>query len=642
MDTVTRFYRQGVFFLLLLIIAMGISLSFVISRTGERINLAATPLLRQNIPLLHHVSQLENTFLRYQVILNQYYAYSIERDDFLRQRKVLQDQINEHLGFIDQGFGKAEVVYALHAGYQNSVRYANKIEVLLGDDSIDWDAARDVLSSMTQNMQAIRVRSDELKAAVEKTVYDSGQATMTHVTEIMRWVFLYSLATVITVVFVGYHVRERVRSEAKLAFQAWHDVLTGLENRRAFELRLSEMNHVPHLVMLIVIERLERLITGLGRDAADHLIQDISLRLMHGVAAGKGDLFRLDGATFAVISPRTQEVAEFSSLVSDLKNGMRDSFEISGCEVLIGISMGAVEYPEYGTNPTDIMRNADTALHIARQKASGECVFYCETLNAKYLERLTLEGQLSHAVERGELELYYQPQLRLAGNALIGFEALVRWNHQGRLVSPADFIPVAEESGLIVPMGAWILEEACRQAKLWNADGAADRTVAVNISARQFIHPEFLSMVKDTLQHTGVNPAHIELEITESMIIQDAERAVALLAELRSLGLKLSIDDFGTGYSSLSYLKRFPIHKLKVDQSFIRHLKPDSEDAVIVQAIIGLGRNLGLVVIAEGVETSEQLESLRGWLCDEIQGYYYARPLKVDAATAFLNNCVMQ
>jgi len=254
-------------------------------------------------------------------------------------------------------------------------------------------------------------------------------------------------------------------------------------------------------------------------------------------------------------------------------------------------------------------------------------VTYSEALNAEAQRRVDLEAQLVHALERDELELHLQPQQSLADGSLVGFEALVRWRRQGQLVPPGDFIPVAEESGLVIAIGEWVLERACAQIHALRNLTGRDVVVAVNISARHFGHPDFLARMEALLARTGIPPASLELEITEGAVMEHTEAAIELLHALRALGLKLSIDDFGTGYSSLAYLKRFPIDKLKVDRSFVSQLRPHSQDAAIVQAVIGLGHTLGIKVIAEGVETVQQREWLKRLSCDEIQGYFYSRPL---------------
>ncbi|MES2208157.1 MAG: bifunctional diguanylate cyclase/phosphodiesterase [Pseudomonadota bacterium] len=633
-----RFYRHGIFLLLALVIAMGTGLSMIIAKTSKQVESVATPLLKVNIPLLSHVSQLEAGLLSYQVVLNQYFAYSITRQQFTQLHDQTKNDIENHLLALKTGFGSRSAMPVLLQLYQYNIRLGLQLDKHLTAENIDWDGARLILADLSNNMNKMRVQLNSLKSVAEKNVYEASEITRARVKDITRLVYLYSVATLLTALFVIHHIRARLRSESVLAYQAWHDVLTGLENRRAFERDIQAMGDDPHIIMFLVIERFERIISGLGHEGGEYLIQQMATRLKKPLSENGANLFRLEGATYALLYKIKQDRSEIEVIKTLLYNTMREAFDIQSCEVFVSMAMGGVDYPEYGKESVTIFRYADAALNAARKEGRQDVVFYSQSLNTQWNERLALEALLSHAVERHELELYYQPQLSLQKNQLIGFEALLRWNHDGKLISPAEFIPLAEESGLIVSIGTWVLETACLQAKKWKESLNVDIVVAVNISARQFLHPDFLSIVKNTLSSVGVNPAQIELEITESMVIQDADRAVALLEDLHQLGLKLAIDDFGTGYSSLAYLKRFPVHKLKIDQSFIRHLKPVSEDAAIVQAVIALGHALELTVIAEGVETAEQLEWLKNWSCDEIQGYHYGRPTKVEMATEFLQS----
>jgi EAL domain-containing protein (putative c-di-GMP-specific phosphodiesterase class I) len=287
-----------------------------------------------------------------------------------------------------------------------------------------------------------------------------------------------------------------------------------------------------------------------------------------------------------------------------------------------------------------LLRQADAALQAAR-RAGGDClIVYSELIQTQTLERLDMEADLHRALERQELELHYQPQQDLASGELQGFEALLRWRRQGRLVSPADFIPLAEESGLIVPIGAWVFEQACRPARRWNEGRRQRLQVAVNVSTRQFQQPDFLDRVQRILRDTGVHPACIEIELSESTAMQDPDQAMATLQALRGLGLTLAIDDFGTGYSSLAYLKRMPVDKLKIDRIFVRDLSPhpgtQSDDDAIVRATIALAKSLGLRVLGEGVENERQLAKLLQHGCREMQGFYFGQPLTAMEAAALI------
>lgn len=448
-----------------------------------------------------------------------------------------------------------------------------------------------------------------------------------NINRIARLVHWFNLLALMTALFMMYHIWARFRSEDKLAHQAAHDPLTGLGHRRSLERRLRRLNGRPHVLVLGSVDRFERVVGAYGHEFADHMTKALASRLAEVAARHQGEVFRLDGANFVLLYRHAAHAPAFARALQALQDDMAQPFVSRTHEVFSKLSLGAAEYPRHGNEPVQLLRNADAALQSARACGGGQLVAYSEELNTEAERRLELEAQLVHALERDELELHLQPQQRLRDGELVGFEALVRWRRRGELVSPGEFIPVAEESDLIIAIGEWVLERACAQIATLRQTSGRDLVVAVNIAARHFRHPGFLGKIEALLARTGINPASLELEITEGAVMEQTETAIELLRSLRALGLGLSMDDFGTGYSSLAYLKRFPIDKLKIDQSFVRQLKPNSQDAAIVQAVIGLGHTLGIKVIAEGVETFEQREWLTRLACDEIQGYYYSKPL---------------
>ena len=462
-----------------------------------------------------------------------------------------------------------------------------------------------------------------------------------NINRIARLVHWFNLLALLTALFMMYHIWARFRSEDALAHQAAHDPLTGLGHRRSLQRRLQRLDGHDHVVVLGSVDRFERVVGAYGHEFADQMTLDLSARLRSVAAAHQGEVFRLEGANFVMLYRHTVDSIGLAQALQAVQASMAQPFTSPKHEVFSNLSLGAAQYPRHGSDPVALLRNADAALQSARALGGNQWVAYSEELNAQTARRVDLEAQLVHALERDELELHFQPQQRLRDGELIGFEALVRWRRRGELVAPGEFIPVAEESGLVIAIGNWVLQRACEQVTLLRQQTGRGFVVAVNISPRHFGHPDFLGDIQALLARTGIDPACLELEITEGAVMERTEAAIALLRRLRALGLKLSIDDFGTGYSSLAYLKRFAIDKLKIDQSFVRQLKPDSQDAAIVQAIIGLGHTLGIDVIAEGVETIDQREWLRRLDCDEIQGYYYSRPLPQDNVLGFVRReCV--
>jgi len=329
-----------------------------------------------------------------------------------------------------------------------------------------------------------------------------------------------------------------------------------------------------------------------------------------------------------ILNDQTQDDVIFRAM-QRINGKLNEPFVIDGKELYVTCSAGISLYPQDGLDVDTLLKNADAAMYRAKEHGRNNFQFYTSEMNSKVNERLALENSLRRALERDEFVLHYQSKVDLKTGAIVGAEALVRWRHPERgLMSPDLFVPLAEETGLIVQIGEWVLREACTQNRAWQADGLPPISVAVNVSARQFRQEILIKSVSRILAETGLDPSHLEMELTESMIMHNAEAVVATLRQLTSLGVRLSIDDFGTGYSSLSYLKHLPIDTLKIDQSFVRDIVAgSSEHRVLARAIISIGHSLDLKVVAEGVETEAQLEYLRQHDCDEVQGYYFSEPL---------------
>lgn len=443
-------------------------------------------------------------------------------------------------------------------------------------------------------------------------------------------------------------ITQRKQAEENLVHQAYHDPLTGLPNRRMFSEHLQnsireENSDQMIAVAFMRIDRIKLILESQGYEASDNLMRAMAIRLEKLLHANRelaqhAFLFRFEGATFGILLPGIADTSHLLLLAEKLLQSMSEPLQANNQELFFSLSIGASIYPEDGRDAESLIKNAESAVN--RVIASGGNGFQCYTQDMNKMAKrwLEMESGLRRALDRDELLLLYQPQIRVSDKKIIGAEALIRWNRDGNgYVSPVDFIPLAEETGLIIPIGEWVLRTACLQAHAIHHRGFADFIMAVNISARQFQHPGFTRLVARILEDTGLLPGSLELEITESLAMHDAEKNIATMNELRALGVQLSIDDFGTGYSSLSYLKRFPINKLKVDQSFVRNMTSNINDASIIKTVILLGQSLNLTVIAEGVETEEQLALLQQYSCDEVQGYLFSKPISKENLEQFIS-----
>jgi diguanylate cyclase (GGDEF)-like protein len=406
------------------------------------------------------------------------------------------------------------------------------------------------------------------------------------------------------------------------------DSLTGLPTRRAVAAiaarAMSDASHSGNefAVMMLNVDRLKSINDSLGHQAGDELLVALITRLRSTLAA-TNILGRLAGNEFTIIARGMRGPREAEAVAHKVLEAVREPFTVGDIEIHTSLTMGVSMYPMDGDSFDLLLRRADTALRCAKQASRGGFRFYALEMSQAAEERIALETDLRRALELGQLELHYQPKVDIGTNRIRSAEALIRWRHPTRgLVSPASFIPIAEETGLIVPIGEWVLREACRQVRRWLDAGMSPVRIAVNLSAKQFRHADLAAVVRSALIEARLQPGYLELELTESAVMDDAEKSAETLQLLSTMGVHISIDDFGTGYSSLSYLRRFPLDKLKIDRSFVRDLLSNPDDASIVKAIISLAHNLRLRVVAEGVETAEQLSYLRELGCDQYQGFF--------------------
>lgn len=422
-------------------------------------------------------------------------------------------------------------------------------------------------------------------------------------------------------------------NEARMEYLAYHDVLTQLPNRLLFQDRVSKAlervrRHNRKLaVLLLDLDRFKNINDSLGHTVGDQFLMAISSRLGR-VIRDSDTAARIGGDEFVVVLEDFGEVGNVTSVATKLLKVLAEPIRVDHRELCTTASIGISIYPGDGDSVETLIKAADAAMYRAKEKGKNNFHFYTEDINRRTFELLLLENDLRRALDQNQFFVAYQPQFSLDGGMLVGVEALMRWQHptQG-LVSPTEFIPLAEETGLIVPLGRWMLRASCTQIKQWLDEGYRLGRIAVNLSVRQFRQPGLVEDITQILSEVGLSPEHLELEITESIAMDNVEATIEKLEVLKKMGLQLSIDDFGTGYSSLSYLKRFAIDKLKIDKSFVRDIVTDANDAAIAASTIALAHKMGLKVIAEGVETAEQVAFLREQGCDEVQGYFYGKPV---------------
>ena len=439
---------------------------------------------------------------------------------------------------------------------------------------------------------------------------------------------------------------QRKQAEDQIQYLATHDGLTSLPNRVMFSQLLnvaiqSARRYKRNLAVLFIdLDRFKLINDTLGHEAGDKLLQEIAARFTECLR--ESDVVaRLGGDEFVVLLQEVGEAEQVATVARKILSAAIKPVVLVGQECRVTASIGICLYPGDAQDELSLMKNADIAMYLAKEEGKNNFQFYSENIKVQSLERLTLETSLRRALERDEFFLHYQAKLDFKTNQITGVEALLRWQHPDLgLVSPVQIIPVAEETGLIVPIGRWVLQTACAQNVAWQREGLPPVCMAVNLSARQFADEDLLKDIVAALEHSGMKPELLELELTESMVMQSPERVTKLLAAIKKMGVRIAIDDFGVGYSSLAHIKRFPIDTLKVDRSFIRDLAGNAEDRAITEAIIAMGKTLSLTVVAEGVETQEQQTFLLSHGCDAMQGYYFSRPVPQEQFASFLRQHV--
>jgi diguanylate cyclase (GGDEF)-like protein len=437
-------------------------------------------------------------------------------------------------------------------------------------------------------------------------------------------------------------LQQRKRMEDRVNHMAFHDELTSLPNRLMLSQRLDQAlsRHrragSPLAILFLDLDRFKVINDSLGHETGDVLLRQVADRLR--TQSREGDtVARMGGDEFVVLIENYGNLPDICTRAQRLVEQLSAPYMLGSNDCHVTVSIGISVFPADGSDAQSLLKAADVAMYRAKDTGRNGYLFYSAAMNVHTIERLEMESDLRHALDRNEFLLHYQPMVDVATGLITGIEALLRWNHPRRgLISPMEFVPLAEETGLIASIGEWVLATACAQTKAWQDHGLSKLNVAVNLSARQFADPMLLSKLTGIIRRSGLDPSRLELEITESLVMSHGESAIAVLQKLKAIGVRIAIDDFGTGYSSLAYLKRFPIDTIKVDRSFIRDIPTDAGDKQITRAIIAMAHSLRLRVVAEGVETADQLKFLRSQQCDTVQGYYLHRPLPEAEVAAVL------
>jgi diguanylate cyclase len=574
-------------------------------------------------------------------------------DDLHVQARILANNSSAALLFRDHKTAN-EILSSMHAAQQ--IEYAEIID-MDGSSTAHYAAAgvtRPATSSAFITIEKYIFHKLSLEI-FQPIVVESKPIGMLYISASLKPLYsrllIYSVAVVLIVLsalaaaalLLKGMRRTLSKAELDLNYLAMVDPVTNLPNRNALNLRITqavaraERINKGLAVLFLDLDNFKIINDTLGHDAGDELLHQVGLRLTNALR-GADSVFRLGGDEFTVLIEDIVESADAALIGKNLISALQHPFSLKNRDVYVTTSIGISYYPEDARDFKTLLKNADTAMYHAKSRGKNNFQFFSSDMNARAHKRLEVETSLRRAIENNEFEVYYQPQMDLRSGEVVCMEALIRWRHPERgLVSPLDFIPIAEETGLILPIGAWILKQACLQCRLWHSAGFTKLKIAVNLSGKQFNQENLTGQIAQILRETNLDPAYLELEITESAIMETNNHAIDILSQLRQMGLSLSIDDFGTGYSSMNYLKRFPISKLKIDRSFVKDIPGDAEDGAITAAIIALSKALNIAVVAEGVETKQQADFLLNHQCHLVQGFLYSKPMPVPQADVFLS-----
>jgi diguanylate cyclase (GGDEF)-like protein len=639
--------RGKIWWAFLLILGVGIAVSVRIVSLGDSVQTVNRMFIAEKLPLSQRIGELRGAIADQERLLYEYYSFTATKEDFQQQRAKDQARCSKIVEQLELEVGSRIQIAELRTRLGELDQLSDVLYATLSSGEVNWDLARAVLAQVKPKVRQIEQILADMTVANQQAVDNLGKISQSSVSNMVGWVFGFSVLIIVVALFVAYYVVAITRAEEKLKNQAYFDPATGLPNqyRLREELSAAFKQQRSGTVMMIVADREQEIFESLGAVETERWLVKVALRLRDGINPKEETLYRFGGNAFVLIS-WPGDLASAQRRAAQLLSTAQQPLHVERRELFSTLSIGAALMDSSaGSDAENIaeahVQQAASACNRVRRSGGNDFAIYDEAMGQAAAKTLRLITDLQHAVENGELCLHYQPKLDSTNGRLLGMEALVRWIHPERgMVFPTEFISVAEETGMIVAIGRWVLREACRQNAAWQQAGLRPLRVAVNLSARQFRSSSLIDEIDAALSETTLSASLLELEITESMVMENPERVIKLLDKFRSRGIHLSLDDFGTGHSSLAYLKRFPIDTLKIDKAFIKDMPANTDDVAIARTIVAMAKSLGLVTVAEGVESAEQYELLKAMGCDQVQGFYFSLPLPADDFKAYYSKHV--
>jgi diguanylate cyclase (GGDEF)-like protein len=638
-------FHRRVWWTFLLVVAVGVAVSARIVSLGDSVQAVNRMFIAEKLPLSQRIGELRGAIADEERLLYEYYSYTATRETFQTQRKLNAQRLDAIVEQLERDMGSREQATELRLRLAELNDLSNELSVTLGNKSVNWDLARAILGQVKPKVRQIEATLATMSSANRQAVDSLGMDSQNSVSNMVRWAFGFSVLIIVVALFVAYYVVAIIRARDKLKYQAFFDPATGLPNqyRLRDELGAAFTQQRMGTVMMIVADREQEIFESLGAVETERWLVKVALRLRDGINEKEETLYRFGGNAFVLVC-WPGDLAGAQRRAAQLLGTARQPLHVERRELFSTLSIGAALMKAgAGSDAAQMaeaqVQQAASACNRVRRAGGNDFAIYDAAMGLAASNTLRMITELQHAVENDELRLYYQPKVDTESGRLVGMEALVRWVHPERgMISPIEFIPVAEDTGMIVAIGRWVLREACRQNAEWQQAGLRPIRVAVNLSARQFRSDNLPDEVNAALVEAGLPASSLELEITESMVMEDPERVIDLLGKIRGRGIHLSLDDFGTGHSSLAYLKRFPIDCVKIDRTFIKDMPGNTDDVAIAKTIVAMAKALDLTTVAEGVETAEQLEILKIMGCDQIQGYFFSRPLPAEEFLAYYSH----